>query len=215
MGAPSRPDLVLLAAGRSSRMGEPKGLVVIEGRRWIDRQLDAVAAAGVVDRVVVVLGHDRSRYDLEAPGLRARAAVVENPNPDLGPFSSLQCGLAALDAPAHGGGGLDAVFVLPVDVPAPGPEVWRALAGAVTETEAPGSAQAAVPVHDGRGGHPVFLARAFARRLLAAPPESRLDLELAHAFAAGHAARVPVADPRVRLNLNAPGDWVKLRGKVD
>jgi molybdenum cofactor cytidylyltransferase len=187
-------------------MGEPKGLVVLRGRPWIAWQLDAVAGVVPVERVVVVLGHDRPRYELEVPDLRSRAHVVQNPDPDRGPFSSLQCGLAAIDESIGLGAG---VFVLPVDVPAAAAEVWTALAAALTP-----SLDAVVPVHDGRGGHPVFLAGAFARHLRGVSPHSRLDAELAAAPERGQSvSRIEVADFRVRLNLNAPEDWAKL--KVD
>lgn len=212
MGAPSGPSLVLLAAGRSSRMGEPKGLVAHGGRPWILSQLDAVAASGAVAGVVVVLGRDADRYDREAPELRARARVVRNPDPDRGPFSSLQCGLAAIDDEAADAG----VFVLPVDVPAAAPAVWIALAAALRSDERRGRSDlhAVVPLHEGRGGHPVFLSGAFARALRAAPAESRLDVELASALRERKVVRVEVGDFRVRLNLNAPEDWAKVGVKA-
>jgi CTP:molybdopterin cytidylyltransferase MocA len=197
-------DLVILAAGRSSRLGEPKGLVDVAGKPWLVHQLDAMARVACVRRVAVVLGLDAERYRAALPDLAGRALVVINPDPDRGPFSSLQCGLAALAGQAGQAGQTGQagqprpVFVLPVDVPASSPEVWDALARA--------TAQASVPVHGGRGGHPVFLAPALVRSLLAQPPTSRLDHELARV----EVARVPVADPRVGLNLNEPRDWGKL-----
>jgi molybdenum cofactor cytidylyltransferase len=172
-------------------MGEPKGLVRVDGRFWIDRQLDAMAAR----RVVLVLGEDREHYEQAIPDLARRLAIVVNPSPERGPFSSLQAGLAA----ATPG---EPVFVLPVDVPAPSPEVWAALEAALRA-----GAEAAVPVHEGRGGHPVLLSAAFGGRLRSLPPSSRLDQELR---SEPSVARVPVADPRVRLNLNAPENWGKL-----
>jgi molybdenum cofactor cytidylyltransferase len=188
-------DVVLLAAGRSSRMGEPKGLVLFAGRPWIEAQLAALDGR----RVTVVLGHDGARYLEVIPDLAKRAEVVVNPDPDRGPFSSLQVGLAAVrgSAPAP-------VFVLPVDVPAASAGVWRALEEALD----PGL-DAAIPVFEGRGGHPVLLASPFIGRLCSrdpASPEARLDVELRLA----KARRVPTDDPRVRMNLNAPEDWGKL-----
>lgn len=191
------PPVVILAAGRSSRLGEPKGLVVVRGRPWIEHQLDGVRAAGVT-RAVVVLGHDRERY-AGLPSLARRAVVVVvNPDPDRGSFSSLQEGLSALapDEPA---------FVLPVDVPAARPETWAALAAAL------GNARAAVPGYESGGGHPVLLSPSFAAHLRGLDPaggESRLDVQLR--LSAGETARVPVDDDRIRLNLNAPEDWGRL-----
>jgi molybdenum cofactor cytidylyltransferase len=192
MAARTLPDVVLLAAGRSSRMGEPKGLVLVHGRPWIDLQLDTIEGAG--SSAVVVLGFDRERYEAARTGLAGRARVVHNPDPDRGPFSSLQCGLAALPPG-------ESAYVLPVDVPAPEVGVWARL------SEALGPAiDAAVPTYEGRGGHPVLLSPRLVARLLGLPPASRLDLELA----ASTVARVPVGDARVRMNLNVPEDWGKL-----
>lgn len=197
MGDPSRPEAVVLAAGRSSRMGEPKGLVLVSGRPWLLVQLDALEPQ--VSRVTVVLGHDAEVYRRALPELAARVQVVVNPDPDRGPFSSLQCGLRQGAAPGT------PTFVLPVDVPAPLAPVWAALEdGLSTDREAP--VDAAVPVYEGRGGHPVLLSAAFVARLVAADPMSRLDVELSQS----RVARIPVDDPLVRLNLNAPEDWGKL-----
>jgi len=208
MDASRRADadasLVVLAAGASSRMGEPKGLVTVRGRPWIDHQLDAARSAGV-RRVVVVLGRDRGPYLQAVPSLAQRALVAVNPDPDRGPFSSLQCGLRAL-----GADGPRAAFVLPVDVPAASPEVWRALAAALAAAlPVDSSIDAAVPVHGGHGGHPVLLSSAFAARLLALAPDDRLDHALRRPGVA--IARVPVVDPRVRMNLNRPEDWGTLK----
>jgi molybdenum cofactor cytidylyltransferase len=191
-------EVIVLAAGRSSRMGEPKGLVPVHGRPWVLAQIDAIERAG--GRVVLVLGADRDRYRQALPDLGQRARVVFNDDPDRGSFSSLQCGLAAIapDAP---------VFVLPVDVPAASPEVWSALREALAGNGGPGGADAAVPEYDGRGGHPVLLASSTVASLKIRPATTRLDAELA---ALPRVVRVPVKDPAIRLNLNAPQDWGKL-----
>jgi CTP:molybdopterin cytidylyltransferase MocA len=199
-------EVVLLAAGRSSRMGEPKGLVQVAGRPWIEHQLRSLADR----RAIVVLGDDRERYLAAIPSLAQRVVVAVNPDPGRGPFSSLQVGLACVspETPA---------FVLPIDVPAAFPRVWSRLEEALGEDWA-----AAVPTcgDDDRGGHPVLLSSRFLATLLGRPATGRLDHELA-ARARGEARdpgsaraqgvlRVPVDDPRVRLNLNAPEDWAKL-----
>ena len=179
-------------------MGEPKGLVLFGGRPWLVTQLSALDGR----RVVLVLGHDRARYLEAIPGLAARVDVVVNPDPDRGPFSSLQAGLQRL------GEGSDprAAFVLPVDVPAPSVAVWEALEAALVPGD---ELDAVVPLFEGRGGHPVLLAPPFQAHLLRRDPasaEARLDV----ALRAAHIRNVPVVDPRVRLNLNAPEDWGKL-----
>jgi molybdenum cofactor cytidylyltransferase len=198
------PDIVLLAAGRSSRMGEPKGLWAIGGKPWLEHQLDAIDALGA--EAVVVLGYDRQRYLEALPELEDRASVVVNPAPEHGPFSSLQCGLRVSGSPA---------FVLPVDVPVPVTEVWRALyeawsrGGLGEGPQTNNGIDAAVPVHEGSGGHPVLLSAALVTHVLGLPADGRLDHVLRD-WDRDRIARIPVLDRRVRLNLNAPEDWGKL-----
>jgi CTP:molybdopterin cytidylyltransferase MocA len=189
-------------------MGEPKGLVQVAGRPWLDHQLQALEGR----RVIVVLGDDRDGYLAAMPSLAQRVVIAVNPAPERGPFSSLQVGLACVtpETPA---------FVLPIDVPVASATVWLQLERALTLSWA-----AAVPTNgdDERGGHPVLLSSRFLATLLGRPATGRLDHELAslqggegrdpgRSQAEGHGVvRVRVGDPRVRLNLNAPEDWAKL-----
>src|SRR5579885_2651360 len=158
-------------------MGEPKGLWAVGGKPWLEHQLDAIEALGA--GVVLVLGHDRQRYLESLTDLEDRASVVVNPAPDHGPFSSLQHGLRVSGAPA---------FVLPVDVPVAVAEVWQALHAALT-----GRMDVAVPVHEGRGGHPVLLSAALVRHVLSLPGDARLD-HVIRDWDAQRVARVPVLD---------------------
>ncbi|MEA2149815.1 MAG: hypothetical protein QOD69_1645 [Solirubrobacteraceae bacterium] len=69
-------DAIILAAGSGRRLGtgRPKCLTMIGGRRLIDHQLDALAAAGV-RRPVVVVGYKREQV---IAALAGRARVVVN-----------------------------------------------------------------------------------------------------------------------------------------
>ncbi|HEY5628222.1 MAG TPA: nucleotidyltransferase family protein [Candidatus Limnocylindrales bacterium] len=81
---------VILAAGRGSRMGAQKLLLEVGGRPMVRHAVDA-AAAGGCDEVVVVYS-DPAVADAVAD----RARCVENPAPDAGQSSSLRLGLEAL-----------------------------------------------------------------------------------------------------------------------
>src|SRR5208282_5681621 len=85
---------LVLAAGSSSRMGEPKPLVRLGDRPLLSRVLDAVRGSRVT-QTVVVLGDsaDRVRTELRFEG----ASVVENPEYRRGMSSSLKAGIASLD----------------------------------------------------------------------------------------------------------------------
>jgi molybdenum cofactor cytidylyltransferase len=81
---------VILAAGGSTRMGQPKALLPVGGVSLLRR---AVAAAAGCDPVVVVLGAVADRVRPELDGLAVTA--VENPDWDQGPGTSIRVGLGA------------------------------------------------------------------------------------------------------------------------
>ncbi|MBA4392008.1 MAG: hypothetical protein C0407_00480, partial [Desulfobacca sp.] len=62
--------LILLAGGKSSRMGTPKGLLDYQGNLWLFEQLSRFQAASG-KRVVIVLGFHHDQYFEKIPWLRA------------------------------------------------------------------------------------------------------------------------------------------------
>jgi molybdopterin-guanine dinucleotide biosynthesis protein A len=93
-----RPELigVVLAGGRSSRMGRDKAQLTWNGRMLLDRQLDTLREAGV-DRALVS-GH-RTGYD-----------AVADIEPDRGPLGGLASIAASMEHEAD-------LLVIPVDMP--------------------------------------------------------------------------------------------------
>src|ERR1043165_7372108 len=89
---------IVLAAGASSRMGRPKALLRGGGRPAVEAVCATLAAGGAEDIVVVVGRHaDEIRAGAELRGLR----VVFNARGETGRTSSVQTGLAAVDADAE------------------------------------------------------------------------------------------------------------------
>lgn len=181
--------LLVLAAGRGTRMGEPKGLIAVRDGTLATWQTRRFRAAGGAD-VLFVLGESAPDYLAAHPDL----PHVVNQDVDLGPFRSLQLGLEAVlvDEPR-------AVFVLPVDVPAPDKEAWHALVDGLRDDIA-----VVRPKHGEKRGHPVLLSANFARTLLALEAradDARLDVQIRRLDPL-LVRDVPVADPQVVLNLN-------------
>src|SRR6266404_536719 len=85
---------VVLAAGRSSRMGQPKQLLRYCGESMLRRAV-SIALAADCDPVVVVLGADFELVRKELSGTLAR--VVVNQNWADGMSSSIRCGISAVD----------------------------------------------------------------------------------------------------------------------
>ena len=93
--ASARLGVVLLAAGRSRRMGDINKLTaVIAGKPVIRHVAEAVVGAGA-DDIVVVLGHDRDAVAACLEGLPVR--FVMNEAYRSGQASSVGCGITALD----------------------------------------------------------------------------------------------------------------------
>lgn len=130
---------LLLAAGRGSRLGRPKALVEVGGRRLADRAASVLRDAGLAP-VVVVSG----AAPIDLPGV----VVAHNPDWASGMGSSLRTGLGALPDDA------EAVVVSLVDQPGVGPEAVRRLVAAYEA-----GAEVAVATYDGAPRNPVLLAR--------------------------------------------------------
>jgi probable phosphoglycerate mutase len=190
---------IVLAAGRSSRMGELKPLVDVEGRTLLERAVGAFTAAGV-DEVVVVAGHRRD--EVAAVGARAGARVVTNPGYDRGMFSSVRIGVQGLDQR------VTRFFVLPADVSLVRPETIGRLIRQ-GRTARGGVADVVYPLFDGAEGHPPLLAGALRAEIRAAdPPDGLRGLLMGHAAAS---AAVDVEDPGVLLDADTPEDLARIR----
>lgn len=102
---------VILAAGSSSRLGQPKQLLVHEGKTLVRRITDMALA---LDKgpVTVVLGANRHAIADELEGLPV--TLIDNPRHAEGLSSSLKMGLAGLYMTQKK---LDGVLVLLTDQP--------------------------------------------------------------------------------------------------
>ncbi len=131
---------VILAAGESQRMGEPKLLLQIRGKRMIEWVVDSFK--GVVDELVVVLGHNPGSMipTLEKLGTR----WVVNENYREGMVSSFKKGLERLK-------NCDAVFLALGDQPFVDRDFLMKAVDAWKE-----GAKIVSPVYKGKKGHPVL-----------------------------------------------------------
>src|SRR6516165_6474065 len=136
----------MLAAGVSSRMGEPKQLLRLGGKTLLEQVLDNARSAAV-DEIVVVLGagaeNIRQQIDL------SKTKVVINSSYQQGMGTSLGAGLAALD-PA-----INAVLILLGDQPFVRPPTLDR----ICEEYRRSHAQIVIPLYKGFRGNPVLLDR--------------------------------------------------------
>jgi CTP:molybdopterin cytidylyltransferase MocA len=189
---------VVLAAGAAVRMGRNKALLPLpDGRRFIDAIVESARAAGVAEVVVVVAApHDDAIRAAPPPAV----VLVDNPAPERGMLSSVQCGLAALSPAALG------ALVWPVDTPAVRTQTVRRLLLAAPD-------RIVVPTAGGRGGHPLYLPRAVWPKVAALPTAGDSPMTLRD-FVRAHAAavlRLELDDPGVSMDIDTPADYERAR----
>src|ERR1700733_14325530 len=71
---PGKLQIVVLAAGFSSRLGQPKALGRVHGLSLLRRTLKAASGCGA-DRIIVVVPRNAARYRVEARGMKVLWAV--------------------------------------------------------------------------------------------------------------------------------------------
>ena len=143
---------VVLAAGKSSRMGANKLLLEVAGRTVLDRLLDALT---LVDEVVVVTGYNPKsiRKIAEAHGVH----VAHNADHEKGMTTSFQTGIRALV-------GVDAAFLVLGDQLGLRPELIRRMVAAMEDV--PG-ALIVSPTHGEKRGHPILFRKSLFGEILA------------------------------------------------
>jgi molybdenum cofactor cytidylyltransferase len=146
---------VVLAAGRSTRMGGPNKLLEQLGGKPLVRIVVEQALASKAQGVIVVTGHQAGQVEKALAGLKV--VFVRNPDFAEGLASSVKAGIAAVPAAADG-----AVVCLG-DMPL----IDAHLIDRLIEAFAPDRGNLiAVPVSDGRRGNPVLWSRRFFNELM-------------------------------------------------
>jgi molybdenum cofactor cytidylyltransferase len=151
-GVPSAPRVaaIILAAGRSARMGPVNKLLAdIGGTPMIGRVAAAVEASAAAP-VVVVTGHERARVEAALAG--RDLVLVDNPDYAAGLSGSLHRGLAAL------ADGIDGAVICLGDMPRVSSAVIDRLIAAFDPAE---DRAICVPTWQGKRGNPVLFARRF------------------------------------------------------
>ncbi len=184
---------VILAAGKSERMGSLKPLLGFGGLSAVEVLLHACRRVSVGDgKPVVVVGHEAASVRDRIPF--AWLKIVENPDYAKGQTSSLQCGVKALHKDAAG------LLLWPVDMPLVADETVKALLAA-WKVRAAGKS-IVVPVHDGKRGHPAIFGAGLFPEILALPAEEPLHAVLRKD--PGRVVEVPVVDPWSVFRMDTP-----------
>ncbi|MGH9599042.1 MAG: nucleotidyltransferase family protein [Terracidiphilus sp.] len=201
---------VILAAGKSSRMGTDKALLP-----WPPAASDAVTPTGctlltaaiaalkpVTDFLIVVAGSNAGNLSVIARG--SGASIVQNPAPERGQFSSLHVGLREVLAR-----GFSAAAITPVDCPPLSAESLDRLRAAFAQAVSAGKWGVA-PENRGRHGHPLIVARDLIDAFLSAPFTSNArEVRRVHERCIEY---IPVPDSLLSVDVNTPEQYAALPG---
>jgi CTP:molybdopterin cytidylyltransferase MocA len=188
---------IVLAAGRSSRMGRAKASLPLGAETFLTRIVRTLLEAGV-DDVIVVVGHEADTIASTFAGSGLPARFVVNTDYDRGQLSSLVAALAIVDRP-----GVAAALVTLVDVPLVSSATVRAVLERYRTTHAP----VVRPTSGGRHGHPLLIDRSLFGELRAAAPElGAKPVIRAHASADGD---LPIDDDGAFVDIDTEEEYLK------
>lgn len=198
MPAPATTAAVILAAGQSSRMGEPKQLVELEGRTLLRRAV-ATACSSSCRPVIVVLGARADLMQRELSGFDAR--VVENPDWIDGIGSSVRCGIDAVRRERT----VDSAVLMLCDQPL----VTSQLIDQLVTAHRDRGARIVACEYAGTVGVPALFSRELFDELLALRPDAGAKQVIARHDA--DVVRVPF--PAAALDLDTPDDLTRARAR--
>ncbi|MCL4324494.1 MAG: nucleotidyltransferase family protein [Candidatus Thermoplasmatota archaeon] len=182
---------IVLAAGASSRMGSPKGLLPVGEKTLLETVLGALRKLHV-GPIGVVLGAHTEAYLRAVPPHGFQ--YILHGGWERGRTSSVKAGISFLGEECLG------TLIWPVDHPFVRKETILHL----LETGSKTSGSWVVPRFQGTRGHPPFLSNRALREVLTYPDEDPL-----HRYPREHpeeVVEVDVSDPGVLRNIDTPAD---------
>ncbi len=201
-GLPPRSKMdvaaILLAAGRSLRMGAFKPLLPFGNQTVIEHCVATLRAAGI-ESIVVVVGHRGEEVRRQLKSFPVTFALNPDPESEMG--ASIACGIRELPESAK------ATLIALVDHPG----VPAAVITALIHRWQSGS-RLIVPEFEGRGGHPALIDLGFRKELLRLDPQRGL-----RAFFEEHrpeVERLPVSSPFVARDMDTWEDYRRLHEEV-
>lgn len=195
---------IILAAGESKRMGQPKMLLPWGEGTVLTHVISVFREAGVED-ILIVTGGAKEQVEELVVGFSVR--TVFNEAFQTGEMlSSIQCGLRAITSlPLSQRERGDAVLVGLGDQPQVQAGSVRRVCEAFLETKS----SLVVPSYRMRRGHPWLAVRPLWEELLRLePPASPRDFLNAHAADIHY---VNVDDPNILADLDTPQDYLKFK----
>jgi molybdenum cofactor cytidylyltransferase len=197
-----RVAALVLAAGRSTRMGAVNKMLAEIGGKPLVRIAAEQAVASHAQLVIVVTGHEREKVEAALKGLSVR--FVHNPDYAEGLGTSLKAGIAAVPGEADG------VIVCLGDMPQVDAALINRLIAAFDPER---GALVVVPSIDGRRGNPVVWSRRFFHDLMAIQG----DVGARHLIGnyAEAVVEVPVAGDAALTDVDTPESLLAVKAEIE
>ena len=173
---------VLLAAGRSSRLGTPKALIKMGNGTLVGWLASRVEDTGA--RIVIVT---REEIFGEVRASVGNIPVIVNEDPESGRTGTIQVGIRHLRETIEGD---MRVLVVPVDRPGFSDSTLQTISSSIVSSS---------PSNFGRGGHPLIVCGRDISRILSSSPDVPLN-EIVKSI------KVDVEDAHLHLNIDTPED---------
>ncbi len=184
---------IILAAGESRRMGQPKQLLPFGGATMLECVIDAFRSPRV-DEIIVVLGH-KAEEIVGKLGAAPQVKIAKNQRYQQGMFTSVQAGLRTLPAQTA------LVMIALCDQPR---LQRKTVENLIAEFEKKRH-NILIPMYEGRQGHPLLFRAKYAKEILAL--DESLTLKHFLAAHAGDIARLPVTDKGVLIDIDDRADY--------
>lgn len=200
----NKPVFILLAGGKSERMGIAKGLLQFKKTFWILEQLRRISESNITE-VYIGLGYNYNLYFdaidwfeeateefVSFLGMNVRITI--NSSPELGPFSTLQTILK--NKPTNSD-----TFICPIDIPILNPTDMNKITKVKNEV--------VIPTLKEFHGHPIKINSEFINKLIQLSchqKTSRLDYQIKK-LNQQQISYLKIADNSILKNLNTPKEW--------
>lgn len=189
-------DAVLLAAGESRRMGEPKQMLEVDGKPLLIRTIRVLQEAGTIRKIIVVLGANADRH-LEMLS-QEEVQIVVNQDWPKGMGSSIRTGLERLDPDNLP----DGILITVCDQPLLSADIIRKLTAALKTNKI-----ATAEYSSGVYGTPALFSASFLNELKSIPAEGGAR-QMFHRF---RSVVTPVPFPEGSIDLDTPEDYRRFR----
>lgn len=187
-----RVSAILLAAGQSNRMGELKGLLPWQGKTLFEHQLHVLEASNL-SQIIVVTGFESKKY-LQLAAYYSVTSVT-NTKYLKGKCSSILRGLDFVSKET------EAILMATVDQPTD-----TSIINQLIEALQTSNCFIAVPVNNGKRGHPVLFSANIMKDLQSIREETKGLRYLFQKYYT-NVIEVPINHSLINLNINTPSDY--------